>query len=206
MVFGRYSEAQKAWNRALEIGEMIYGPDGPQYDHVLVHFAQGSALFGDYASAEKMFRKYLAIEGDNNSGTPEYAVVAGELARIDTQLHRYAEAQSWFAAATGIMDRNPESAPLVRSTILCYLGDYYMARGDWSNAQARYSEALRIQQSVLGENRAVAVSMIALSKALKKLHLKDQARNLMARAKTILSSHTDPLQQATVDVMALRRQ
>jgi outer membrane protein assembly factor BamD (BamD/ComL family) len=86
------------------------------------------------------------------------------------------------------------------------LGDYYMARGDWSNAQARYSEALRIQQSVLGENRAVAVSMIALSKALKKLHLKDQARNLMARAKTILSSHTDPLQQATVDVMALRRQ
>jgi tetratricopeptide (TPR) repeat protein len=67
VALGRYSEAEKNWNRALEIGKINYGQDSPQYDAVLVHFGQASVLFGDYNTAERMFRRYLAIEESNSS-------------------------------------------------------------------------------------------------------------------------------------------
>jgi hypothetical protein len=68
----------------------------------------------------------------------------------------------------------------------------------------QYREALNLQQRVLGKNNAVAASMISLSKALKKLHLKDQARQLVAQAKAIAASEKTPLRDQTVDVLALR--
>jgi tetratricopeptide (TPR) repeat protein len=209
VVAGKYSEAQKNWNRALEIGKMNYGPESPQYDNILVHFGQGSALYGDYGVAEQMFRRYLAIEGNSRDGSPSttaHAVAAGELAHVYTELHKYSEAQASFDDATRILNHNPDQAPLVRSMVLTYLGDYYMVRGDWSNAQSQYREALRVQQYVLGENRAVATAMISLSKALKKLHLTDQAKDLTARAKAIFEAEKNPLRDQTVDVLALRRQ
>ena len=207
MVAGRYSEAQKDWTRALEVGNKNYGPDSPKYDTILVHYGQGSVLRGDYRVAEQMFKRYLAIENyDQSETTTAHAVAAGELARVYTQLHRYPEAQNWFETSTRILNQQPEQAPLIRSMILSYWGDFYMTQGDWSNAQAQYREALGIQEKVLGENRAVASAMISLSSALKKLHFKDEARSLIARAKAIFSAQRNPLEQATVDVLALRHQ
>jgi tetratricopeptide (TPR) repeat protein len=207
VVVGKYSEAQKAWTRALEIGSVNYGPDGPEYDNVLVHFGQGSALYGDFKVAEHMFRRYMEIEGRvSQAPSTAHAVVAGELARVYMLLHKYSEAQTWFDDATGILNNNPDEAPLVRSMVLSYLGDYYMVRGDWANAQNQYRETLKIQRDVLGENRAVASSMISLSNALKKLHLKDEARELTNRAKAIFAAQPNAVRDQTVDVMALRRE
>ena len=133
-------------------------------------------------------------------------MAAGELARVYTHFHKYAEAQASFAIATRIFNRNPSQMPLIYSMILSYLGDYYMALGDWANAQAQYGEALKIQGNILGDHRAVAASMMSLSNALKKLHLKEEARDLMARAKKILLAEETRFQENTVDVLALRRQ
>ena len=59
---------------------------------------------------------------------------------------------------------------------------------------------------VLGENNTVAQCMLSLSKALKKLHLKEEAKQLEARANAILANRKFLFQENTVDVMALRRQ
>ena len=90
--------------------------------------------------------------------------------------------------------------------ILSYLGDSSMAQGDWESAQSQYRQALRIQESVLGENNVVAESMLSLAKALKKLNLKGEAKDLAGRAKAILAAGKNPFTSNTVDVMALRRQ
>ncbi len=207
MVTGKYSDAQKHWTRALAIGKAVYGPDSPKYDDVFVHYGQGSALWGDYKTAEEMFKRYLSIEGDSILTTPTARAVAiGELARVYTQERRYDDAEQSFTTAIQLVNKKPDEAPLVRSMILSYFGDYYMARQDWSAAQTQYREVLRIQQSVLGENRAVASSMISLSNALGKLHLKKEAHDLMTQAKAILASRKNVADNATVDIMSLRRE
>lgn len=45
-----------------------------------------------------------------------------------------------------------------------------------------------------------------LSKALKKLHRNDEAKDLVARAKAIVESGNNPFEDQTVDVVALRHQ
>jgi tetratricopeptide (TPR) repeat protein len=207
VVTGRYSEAQKDWNRALEIGKFNYGSNDSRYDNILIHFGQGAALFGDYQAAAQMFRRFLEIEdGLSNIRTTARAVAAGELAHVYLRLHKFSEARTWFDQAIGAFNSNPDEAPLVHSIILSYFGDFFMAQEDWSNAQLQYRQALSIQQKVLGESDAVAASMISLSKALRKLHLKDEAKDLVARAKTIVAAEKNPVQDQTVDVLALRNQ
>jgi tetratricopeptide (TPR) repeat protein len=205
MIKGRYSEAQKDWNRAIEIGRLNFGPDGPEYDSVFLHFGQASALSGDYDVAAQMLRLYLEIE-DRVSSTwsTTQAIAAAELGHVYVHLHKLPEARPWFEKAAGVFQNVPDDSPLVRSLVLSYLGDYYMAQQDWNNAQLQYRQALNLQRSVLGENQAVAASMIALSRALTKLHRKDEAKNLVARAKAIIAAKSDPLEGQTVDVLALR--
>ena len=59
---------------------------------------------------------------------------------------------------------------------------------------------------MLGENHAVVAAMISHSKALKKLHSKDEASDLVARAKAIITAEKNPLLEQKVDVLALRHQ
>jgi tetratricopeptide (TPR) repeat protein len=207
MVKGRYSEAQKDWNRALEIGKLNFGPNAPQYADIFLHFGQANVLYGDYNAAAQMFRRYLQIEGRvSNTPNSSQALAAAELGRVYVHLQKLSEARPWFEEAARAFENNPDDAPLVHSIVLCYLGDYYMAQQDWNNAQLQYRQAMNLQQSVLGESKAVAASMVLLSKALSKLHLKDEAKSLTARAKAIAAAKNNPLQEATVDVLELRRQ
>ncbi|HEX5230559.1 MAG TPA: tetratricopeptide repeat protein [Bryobacteraceae bacterium] len=207
LVTGHYSEAHKDWDRALDVGRINFGPESPKYASILVHIAQGSSILGDYKLAEQLLRQYLAVKARGVSATPlELAVAQGELGHVCVQLHRLPEAQSWLDESTKAFNSHPEAAPLERSMVLSYRGDLSMAQHDWADAQWQYREALQIQQNVLGENKVVASSMLSLSKALQKLHLKDQAKQLAARAKAILSLRRDPALENTVDIMALRRQ
>ena len=187
---------------------MNYGPDQPEYNAILLHLGQAVALSGDYQTAVDMFRQYLGVQaGMPMLPTLSRAVALAELGRVYAQLHKFEEARSWFDQALWTLKGNPDGAPLIQSLVFSYLGDFYMDQGDWRNAQSEYREALRIQQIVLGENRTVASSMLLLAKALRKLHLKGQAKDLEAHANAILAAAAEnPARGRTVDVVALRRQ
>lgn len=58
----------------------------------------------------------------------------------------------------------------------------------------------------MGDNHAAASCMIALSAALEKLHRKQEAKSFVARANAIVTAEKNPLQNQTVDVLALRSQ
>jgi tetratricopeptide (TPR) repeat protein len=206
-VTGHYTEAERNWNRALEIREINYGPDSTNYDELLLHFAQGSALYGNYAVAEKMLQRYLDIEASHRlTGTILHAAAEAELAHVYMQVHKWPEARRCFDEASAIFKSQPDQSPLIHSILLSYLGDFYMATRDWKNAQEQYRAALELEQRVFGNNRAVAQTMVLLSQALQKLHRKDEAKSLIGQAKAILAIQTGPAQDQTVDVIALRRQ
>ena len=203
-VIGKYSEGQRIWKQAIEIAKQNFGADDLKYDNVLLHFGQADSLIGDYAAAVELFRKYLDIE-QRRQGKDNISITlaAGELGNVYTHLRKYPEAQVWFDQA--FAGKNLEEQPLIHSVLLSYLGDFYMAQSDWRNAESRYRQGLQIQQEVMGENQAVAKSMLSLAKALEKLHSKTEARNLLARARAILEAKKGPSDGQTVDVLALRR-
>lgn len=202
LVVGRYSEARNDWAHAIEIGKSNYGPDSPKYANILVHFGQASSAYGDYKTAEELFRRYLTIDGVSDAAR---AVAEGELAHVYVQLHQYTAARRLFDTSLAVFEKEPGLAPLVRSMILTYSGDWYMDQRDWGQAQLQYREAVNIQQNVLGVNHAVPTTMLSLSKALKKMRHKDEARQWMARAKTILASQKEQFPEDTVDVIGLKR-
>lgn len=204
-VAGRYSEAQKEWKRALAIGTSTYGTDEAKYGFILLHFGQASTLYGDYTTAEQMFLRYLKSQAQAPiAPTASGAAAAAELGHIYVQMRRVADARPWFDQAVEICKLVPEDAPLIRSMVLSYLGDYYMATAAWNQAEVQYREALRIRQRVLGEHPATAASMISLARALKKLHLKNEAKDMESQAKTILTASANQAPNQTVDVLALR--
>lgn len=206
-VTNRYSEAQREWKRALDVKDANYGSDSAIYDVLLLHYGQASAIYHDYDQAQQLFRRYIAIE-DRNSAGPSIsrAAAEAELGHVNVSLHKLAEAQQWFDQAMTIFNRAPDEAPLVFSMALSYGGDLYMAKKSWSAAEGLYRRALAIREKVLGDNHASAVCMMSLSAALQKLHRKQEAKALLARANTIMTTEKNPLQSQTVDVLALRGQ
>lgn len=205
VVIGKYSQAEKVWNRALAIGQLVYGPDAAEYDTILIHFGQACDLSGDYNSAADLFRRYISIE-DRIAGGPgsSRSVAAGELGHVYTELHKYEEARRWFEDA--LASSKETDMPLVYSMIVSYYGDYFMATSQWREAESQYRKALAIQERVLGDNHAVAASMILLAKALRRQHGKAEAKRLETRAQEILVAEKSPSQQQTVDVLALRHE
>lgn len=81
-----------------------------------------------------------------------------------------------------------------------------MAQRDWQGAEQRYRQAPDLQRGVLGDTRAVASSMERLAQALRKLHQKNEAQELMAEARRIWIAQPDLLySRNTVDVQAFRQ-
>jgi len=206
-LLGQYNEAQRLWRKAIILRESLYGPQGYQYDNVLMHFGQASVHLGDYQTAKEMFQRYLTIEsGVARPLTTPRALVTGELANLMTQQHQYTEAEPLFQQAIELIRVGPEKSPLSLSLILCYYGDYFMAREDWTNAEQRFRQAVALQEGILGDTRVVASSMDSLSKALRKLHRKKEAEVLAAKAESIRASQPDLLySRNTVDVQTLRQ-
>lgn len=206
-ILGQYTEAQRLWRKAIEMGEKCYGSLSYEFDPVVMHLGQASVRIGDYKTAREMFERYLAIESRlTRPPSTSKAMVTAELAHLLTQQHQYREAESLFVDAVETMRLAPESAPLSRSVVLLYYGDYFTAINEWANAEQLYRQALDLQQEVLGNTRAVAPLMEALSKSLRKLHRKNEANDLAAEARKIRERQPDALySRNTVDVQALRR-
>lgn len=59
---GKYSEAEKLWTRALQIGDKAYVGEESRFGEVFLHLGQLYAVLQDYESAEKMFRRFLALD------------------------------------------------------------------------------------------------------------------------------------------------
>lgn len=205
---GKYSDAERLWKQALEIGEKSYIGQEGKYDEVFLHIGQLYSILHEYQSAENMFQRFLAVEKQMiRTNMSVRAVVTAELARIYTDEHKYADAESLFSKSIQLLDSERDKVPLSYSLVQSYFGDYYMERSKWRDAEAQYRSALKMRTAMLGDNATdVATSMFSLSKALRKLHRKKEADQYMAQAVAIAASQKIGLYRAdTIDVRAFRQ-
>jgi hypothetical protein len=81
-----------------------------------------------------------------------------------------------------------------------------MTRGQWETAEREFERALKLRQDALGEGVLVADSMISLSRALRKVNRKEEAKMYEAQVGRILSSQRNPMYDRgnTIDVRALQ--
>lgn len=206
-VTSRYSEALKEWGRALQVRSANFGSGSVDFDILLLHTGQASAMYRDYRRAEQLLREYIGIEGRVSArDSIARATAAAELGHVEVALHNWPEAQHWLDQALAVFNHAPNQTPLFYSMALAYHGDFDMAQRNWSQAEQEFRDALAIRRQVLGDNHSTAACMISLSAALRKLHRKQEAKAWTSRAKAILAAQKNPLQNQTVDVLALRGQ
>jgi tetratricopeptide (TPR) repeat protein len=206
LLLGQYTEAERLWQRALKIGNDYYGSQAHEYDNLLVHFGQACVRMGDYGAAQEMFERYLRIESRSSRLPREQnAIVLGELAHLFTIQHKYSEAEPLLKQSLAMIQQLTGKAPLSRSLLFTYYGDYFMAQNKFDDAAQDYEQALGLQRQVLGDTRVAASSMELLSKALRKMRRKREAKEWMAEARKIQTRQPDLLAaQDIVDVRSLR--
>ena len=203
---GKYSDAERVWQKALRIGQRAYPGDAFPYEEIFLHLGQTYATAGDEKSAEEMFRRLLEIHKPaGGMTTVAEAVVRAELAATYTHLRDFKQAEPLLLESVRMIQSTPGDVPLAHALILSYFGDYYMARSQWADAEIQYRKALAMREQMLGETAPdVAASMVSLSKALQKLHRKQEAEQLLERASCIMVLQKNPVYTGgTVDIRSL---
>ena len=203
---GRYAEAERIWNRAIDTADRLVGEDSPEYDSPILHLGQLDAAIGNYQTATKLLERFLAIERRAvPQGSISQAVSMGELGDVYVRLGQRQKAEPLFLDSLRLMDSITGKAPLAYAELLNYVGNYRMSQHNWSDAENQFRRALELRQPVLGKTPLVAQSMLSLSAALEKLKRKDEAKKLKLQAQQIFASQNRVFNSPdTVDVLSFR--
>jgi len=191
---------------ALKIAERAYGENGIEYGALLLHMGQMYSMIGDYSAAETMFRRGLAAHTKIAGADPlEYAILTSSLAMAYAKQRKLAEADPLILELTETIKADCSASPLACSFVRSNFGEYYMMKGEWRMAQTEFEQALKLREDTLGDHILVADSLMALSRAMRKVKRKKEAKIYEARAAQILASR-NPLYDGrnTIDVRAFQ--
>ena len=203
---GRFAEAERCWLEALKISEQAYGSEGIMYSAILLHLGQLYSEIKDYKSAEKMLERGLAAERKMTGvDDMDRTIMTSALADVYRKDHKDAQAEPLFEESARRL-AHCENLPLACAAVRTYLGEHYMAKGQFTAAEAEYERALKIREDSLGEHPLVASSLGALSQAMRKLGKKKEAKLCQQRAEKIMSLPGNALykDENTVDITAFR--
>jgi tetratricopeptide (TPR) repeat protein len=203
---GKYREAEKKWMSALKIAERAYGENEIQYGTLLLHLGQMYSVLGDYPVAETMLQRSLAANEKTSGSDPvDRAIIMSSLAAAYTKHRKLAEAEP-LVKSVEASNASCSEAPISCAFIRSNLGGYYMTTGQWGAAKLEFGRALKLREDTLGEHPLVADSLICLSRALRMLNRKKEAKIYETRAGQILESQRNPAYDAsnTIDVRSFQ--
>ena len=107
---GRFPEAGAAYHRALKAAEESRGISSPEYALILENLATLDAETGQYAGAEKLSRKALAIQtGVAQPDELRIAIARDCLAEIVAARGKYREAEDLLNAAVSVLEARPDA-------------------------------------------------------------------------------------------------
>jgi tetratricopeptide (TPR) repeat protein len=203
----KFAEAERCWLRALKIAEHDYGESGLEYTALLLHLGQLYTGIRDYRAAQAMLERGLAAEQRaKGADTMDRALAMSALGNVYVQQHKLTQAEPLFLQSIQAMNASCQAIPLACAAVRSYLGDFYMAKGQWQSAEAEYERTVTMRENALGEHPLVASSLASWSQALRKLKRKKEAKLCEARAQKIMSlpSYSALNSDNTVDVRAFR--
>ncbi len=176
---GKYKESAVALQRCLQIR--------PDDATVLNNTALSLDEAGDYAAAEPLFRRALAInEKALGPDHPEVAANLNNLAMLLSAKGDYAGAEPLYRRALAIDERalgpdHPNLAPPLNN-----LAALLYAKGDYAGAEPLYRRALAIDEKALGpDHPGVATDLNNLAELLRTQGDYAGAEPLMRRALAI---------------------
>ena len=144
-----FSEAKSAYERALEIGEKVYGPDHPNVATMVNNLGLVLRALGDLAGAKNSFERALEI-GEKVYGPdhPNVATMVNNLGLVLRALGDLAGAKNSFERALEIGEKvygpdHPNVATMVNN-----LGLVLRALGDLAGAKNSFERALEIDEKV----------------------------------------------------------
>jgi len=202
----KFKDAEKNWMTALKIAERAYGENGIEYGALLLHMGQMYSMIGDYSAAETMFQRGLAAHTKIAGADPlEHAILTSSLAMAYAKQRKLAEADPLILELTETIKADCSASPIACAFVRSNFGEYYMMKGEWRMAQTEFEQALKLREGTLGEHILVADSLMALSRAMRKVKRKKEAKIYEARAAQILASR-NPLYDGrnTIDVRAFQ--
>ena len=190
---GKYREAERKWAIAVNIAEHAYGENEVKYGSLLLHLGQMYSLLGDYPAAETMLQRSLAAKEKTSGSDPvDRAVIMSSLALAYAKHRKLGEAEPLVLKSVEASKTGCSEAPTACAVIRSNLGRDYMATGQWAAAELEFERALRLREDTLGQHPLVADSLISLSRALRKLNRKKEARIYETRGTEILASQRNP--------------
>jgi tetratricopeptide (TPR) repeat protein len=204
---GKYSQAEKDWLKALQVAREAYGDNGLEYSAVLLHLGQLYTQIRDYSSARSVLEQaFQAEQKTKGADEMDLAIMTSALGNVYVQQHKLVNAEPLFGEAVHAMDVHCDSVPLACAAVRSYVGDFYMAKSEWAAAEVQYERALAIRQRALGPHPLVASSLYSMSRALRKLKRRKEAKKYRAEAAKIMALPANSRfnNDITIDVRAIR--
>jgi len=163
---GKYDEALRLGERALEIREKRLGPDHLEVARSLNNLAHIYYLRGDYAKAEPLYQRALVIR--EKALGPDHLEVADSLNSLSTLYWvkgDYAKSELLQQRALAIREKvlGPDHPDL--ATSLNNVAGIYNFKGDYAKAEQLYQRSLAIREKALGPDHpglASSLSNLAL--------------------------------------------
>jgi tetratricopeptide (TPR) repeat protein len=188
----RFTEAEKAWTRAVEIADGNGLGETPEIVPVISHLGELYVYFGEPQKAEQYLQRTVkmmtALMGPRSV---DAASIMSELAYMYTRTGDFTRAKDKFDGAFAILDTAVTNRPLELAMLLTYYGEYLRAQDRWAEAYAQYKRAADLRAKALGEHPLVASTYQLCAIACKRLKMKTEARDYKARAQEISEKFPD---------------
>jgi tetratricopeptide (TPR) repeat protein len=205
LVTGRLSRAEPLYRRAYELRQSVLGPHHPLTAaslHGLAHVLQERHR---YAEAEVLYRGAISILEEAPGGsTTALADVLHNQAMLFRDRRRDEEALPLLERAARIYEQSAPSHPK-RAVILRNLAELEADRGDMAGAGNLFQRSIAIcEASLPAGHPQTGIILAAYGKFLARMRRKEEAREVTARARTILGAAArESASGYVVDVAAL---
>ncbi len=156
---GRYTEAARLAEEAVEASKAAFGPESPEYAIDLGNLASLYMLMHEYAKAKPPIEEATAIEKLLGDDGPNYAVSLRNLATLYLSMGEYGKAEPLFLQALAILKRFPNHRDY--ATCLINLGHLYELTSEYGKAESLYQQATKIRKR-LPDQRDYAASLSAM--------------------------------------------
>jgi len=196
----KFSDAETSLKRAIAIYTRLEGPDGGSVANDLANLGNVYIQEANYPAAEQVTRQALAIDeklqGDNSESV---AVDAGNLAMVYDHEGKLADAEPLFKKAIAIHEKLGQFAGAAGA--LSGLGNLYMARNQYANAEQIFSQELAVDLKVpASQHPKISTDLINLGVVFSDEGKFSQSEQAFSKAMGVEQQAATPDQSAIANI------
>ncbi|HZR43963.1 MAG TPA: tetratricopeptide repeat protein [Ktedonobacteraceae bacterium] len=156
-----YREAERMYEKALTMLEMVHGPEHLEIAMTLSNLAQLLGIQRKYEQAVSVYEKALHMrEGILGPEHPDVASILDHLALLYSNWERYGLAQSSYERALQIREHTLGSEHPDTATTLDKLAVFYRLGKNYGLAEPLFKRALSIREHALGPEHPMTASAL----------------------------------------------